>query len=206
MATRTLKAKQHLKAVITYMKWLDIDLTIPRGIKKQALKNLVKDIKRLKKNRTWMFEIWLKYVKLGWMLMNKIQPNLSYEVRVAKRAYTLVKPVFERKVSYFLRLKMFYLKDSSYQLLEELSIRLIGSMELTNFVRENLWDFQLNTKVEQLSHEDQLFLNQVKILNVSYEDGEESSLNILLEEVLVTDAVNETAMSIQVLNSSIRKC
>jgi len=101
---------------------------------------------------------------------------------------------------------MFYLKDSSYQLLEELSIRLIGSMELTNFVRENLWDFQLNTKVEQLSHEDQLFLNQVKILNVSYEDGEESSLNILLEEVLVTDAVNETAMSIQVLNSSIRKC
>ena len=71
MATRTLKAKRHLKQVITYMEWLDIDLTIPRGIRKQALKDLVKDIKRLKKNRAWAFEIWLKYVKLGWMLMDE---------------------------------------------------------------------------------------------------------------------------------------
>jgi len=94
-----------------------------------------------------MFKIWLKYVKLGWILMDKTQPNLGYEARVAKWAYTLVKPVLRRKVPYFSRLKMFYLKDSSYQFLRKLSIRLIGSIELTNSVRENLWDFQLNTKV-----------------------------------------------------------
>ncbi len=51
MVTQTLKAKQHLKAAITYMEWLDIDLIMPRGIKKQALKDLVKDIKQFKKNR-----------------------------------------------------------------------------------------------------------------------------------------------------------
>jgi len=45
MATQTLKAKQHLKAVITYMEWLDIDFTMPRGTRKQAFKDLVKDIK-----------------------------------------------------------------------------------------------------------------------------------------------------------------
>ncbi len=45
MATRTLKAKRHLEYVITYMEWLDIDLTMPRGMRKQALKDLVKDIK-----------------------------------------------------------------------------------------------------------------------------------------------------------------
>jgi len=45
MATQTLKAKQHLEAAITYIEWLDIDLIIPRGIRKQALKDLVKDIK-----------------------------------------------------------------------------------------------------------------------------------------------------------------
>ncbi len=71
MATRTLKAKQHLETAITYIKWLDIDLTMPRGTRKQALKDLVKDIKRLKKNRAWAFKIWLKYVKLDWMLMNE---------------------------------------------------------------------------------------------------------------------------------------
>jgi len=45
MATQTLKVKQYLEYVIIQMKWLDIDLTIPRGIRKQALKDLVKDIK-----------------------------------------------------------------------------------------------------------------------------------------------------------------
>ncbi len=70
--------------------------------------------------------------------MDKTQPNLGHEARVAKRAYTLVKPVLRRKVLFFSRLKMSYLKDSSYQLLGELSIRLIGSTELTDSVRENL--------------------------------------------------------------------
>src|SRR6266542_6087621 len=138
MATRTLKAKRHLENAITYMEWLDIDLTMPRDTRKRALKDLVKDIKRLKKNRAWAFEIWLKYVKLGWMLMDETQSNLSHEARVAKRAYTLVKPVLERKVPFFPRLKMSYLKDSSYQLLGELSISLISSTELTDSVREGL--------------------------------------------------------------------
>src|SRR6266498_2891387 len=120
------------------MEWLDIDLTIPRGTRKRVLKDLVKNIKRLKKNRAWTFEIWLKYVKLGWMLMDEAQPNLGHEARVAKRAYTLVKPVLGRKISFFPRLKMSYLKDSSYQLLEKLSIRLIGLTELTDSVGENL--------------------------------------------------------------------
>src|SRR6266542_3715185 len=138
MATRTLKAKRHLEQAITYMEWLDIDLTMPRGTRRQALKDLVKDIKRLKKNQAWAFEIWLKYIKLGWMLMDETQPNLGHEARVAKRAYTLVKPVLGRKVPFFPRLKMSYLKNSSYQLLEELSISLISSMELTDSVREGL--------------------------------------------------------------------
>src|SRR6266540_4216144 len=136
MATRTLKAKRHLENAITYMEWLDIDLTMPRGTRKQAFKDLVKDIKRLKKNRAWAFEIWLKYVKLGWMLMDETQPNLGYKARVAKRAYILVKPILRRKVPFFLRLKISYLKDSSYQLLGELSISLIGLTELTNSVRK----------------------------------------------------------------------
>ncbi len=72
------------------------------------------------------------------MLIDEIQSNLGHETRVAKQAYTLVKPVLERRVPFFPRLKISYLKDSSYQLLEELSIRLIGSMELTNSVGENL--------------------------------------------------------------------
>src|SRR6266540_5054863 len=109
MATRTIKAKRYLKNAITYMEWLDIDLTMPRGIRKQALKDLVKDIKHLKKNRAWAFEIWLKYVKLDWMLMDEAQPNLGHEARVVKRAYTLVKPLLGRKVPFFLRLKMSYL-------------------------------------------------------------------------------------------------
>src|SRR6266542_1212172 len=184
MATRTLKAKQHLENVITCMKWLNIDLTMPRGTRKQALKDLVKDIKRLKKNRAWAFEIWLKYVKLGWMLMDEVQPNLGHEARVAKQAYTLVKPVLRRKVPFFPRLKMSYLKDSSYQLLGELSIRLIGSTELTNSVGKDLWDFQLNIEVAQQSHEDQPSLDLVEILNIFSEDGGESSLNISLEEIL----------------------
>src|SRR6266498_302972 len=194
MATRTLKAKRHLENAITYIEWLDIDLTMPRGTRKQALKDLVKDIKRLKKNRAWAFEIWLKYIKLGWMLRDEIQPNLGHKARVAKRAYTLVKPVLEIKVPFFLRLKMSYLKNSSYQLLGELSISLIGSTELTESVGENLWDFQLNTEVAQQSHEDQLSLDLVEILNVSSEDGGESSLNISLEEVLAAGAVEEAAV------------
>src|SRR6266545_29416 len=148
---------------------------MPRGTRKQALKDLVKDIKRLKKNRAWVFEIWLKYVKLGWMLMDEVQPNLGHEARVAKRAYTLIKPVLGRKVLFFPRLKISYLKDSSYQLLEELSIRLIGLTELTDSVRKDLWDFQLNTEMAQQSHEDQSSLDLIEILNVSSENGGELS-------------------------------
>src|SRR6266508_3377698 len=194
MATRTLKVKRYLENVITYMEWLDIDLTMPRSMRKQAFKDLVKDIKRLKKNRAWAFEIWLKYVKLGWMLIDETQPNLGHEVRVAKRAYTLVKPVLGRKVPFFSRLKISYLKDSSYQLLGELSISLIGSTELTDSVGEDLWDFQLNTEVAQQSHEDQLSLDLVEILNVSNEGRGESSLNISLEEVLAASTVEEATV------------
>src|SRR6266511_4121448 len=194
MATRTLKAKQHLETAMTYMEWLDIDLTMPHGTRKPALKDLVKDIKQLKKNRAWAFEIWLKYVKLGWMLMDESQPNLGHEARVAKRAYTLVKPVLGRKVPFFPRLKMSYLKDSPYQLLGELSISLIGLTELTDSVREDLWDFQLNTEMAQQSHEDQPSLDLVEILNVFSEDGGESSLNISLKEVLAAGTVEEAAV------------
>jgi len=52
-----------------------------------------------------------------------------------------------------------------------------------------VWDFQLNSKVTQQSYEDQSTLDLVEILNVSSEDGRESSLNISLEEVLVADVV-----------------
>ena len=88
---------------------------------------------------------------------------------------------------------MSYLKDSSYQLLGELSIRLIGSTELTDSVGEDLWNFQPNTEVAQQSHEDQPSLDLVEILNVSNENGKESSLNISLEEVLAAGAVEEIA-------------
>ncbi len=89
---------------------------------------------------------------------------------------------------------MSYLKDSSYQLLEELSLSLIGSTELTNSVGENLWDFPLNTKVAQQSHEDQPSLDLVEILNITSKDGRESSLNISLKEVLTADTVEDTAV------------
>src|SRR6266498_860189 len=105
------------------------------------------------------------------MLMDEAQPNLGHEARVAKRAYTLVKSVLGRKVPFFPRLKMSYLKDSSYQLLGELSIRLIGSIELTDSVREDLWDFQLNIEVAQQLYEDQPSFDLVEILNISSEDG-----------------------------------
>ena len=72
------------------------------------------------------------------MLRDEAQLNLGHKARVTKQAYTLVKPVLGRRVPFFPRLKMSYLKDSSYQLLEELSIKLIGSIELTNSVGENL--------------------------------------------------------------------
>ena len=81
------------------------------------------------------------------MLKDEAQPNLGHKVRVAKRAYILVKPVLRRKVPFFPRLKMSYLKDSSYQLLEELSLSLIGLTELTDSVREDMWDFQPNGEV-----------------------------------------------------------
>ena len=128
------------------------------------------------------------------MLRDETQPNLGHEARVAKRAYTLVKPVLGRKVPFFPRLKMSYLKDSSYQLLGELSISLIGSTKLTDSVGENLWDFQLNTEVAQQSCEDQPSLDLVEILNVSSENGGESSLNISLKKVLAAGAVEEAAV------------
>jgi len=43
--------------MIIQVKWLDIDLTIPKEIRKQVLKNLVRNIKCLKKNCIWAFEI-----------------------------------------------------------------------------------------------------------------------------------------------------
>ncbi len=54
-----------------------------------------------------------------------------------------------------------------------------------------MWNFQLNDEIAQQSHEDQPLLDLVEILNVSSEDGGESSLNILLEEVLAADAVED---------------
>jgi len=46
----------------------------------------------------------------------------------------------------------------------------------------------------QQSYEDQPLLNLVEILNISSENGKESSLNISLEEVLAVSAVEETAV------------
>ena len=46
----------------------------------------------------------------------------------------------------------------------------------------------------QQAHEDQPSLDLIEILNVSSENGRESSLNISLEEVLATDAVDEIAV------------
>ena len=79
--------------------------------------------------------------------MDEAQPNLGHEARVAKRAYTLVKPVLGRKVPFFPRLKMSYLKDSSYQLLGKLFLKLIGLTELTDSVGEDLWNYQPNSEV-----------------------------------------------------------
>ncbi len=70
--------------------------------------------------------------------MNITQPNLDYEARVAKYVYTLIKLILKKKVLYFLEFKISYLKNSFYQLLRELFIRLIGLTELTNSVGENL--------------------------------------------------------------------
>ena len=129
------------------------------------------------------------------MLRDEVQPNLSYEARVAKRAYTFIKPVFGKKVPFFSRLKMSYLKDSSYQLLGELSIGLVGSTELTDSVGEDLWNFQLNTEVTQQSHENQPSLDLVEILNVSSENGRESSLNILLAGIVEEIAADDDEIS-----------
>ncbi len=46
----------------------------------------------------------------------------------------------------------------------------------------------------QQSHEDQPSLDLVEILNVSSKNGRESSLNILLKEVLAMDVVKNTAV------------
>ena len=46
----------------------------------------------------------------------------------------------------------------------------------------------------QQLHEDQPSLDLVEILNVSSEDGRESSLNISLEEVLAANVVKETTI------------
>ena len=66
------------------------------------LKNFMWNIKCLKKDRVWAFEIWIKYVKLGQILRDETQPNLGHEARVAKHAYTLVQPVVRNKVLFFL--------------------------------------------------------------------------------------------------------
>jgi len=52
----------------------------------------------------------------------------------------------------------------------------------------------LNNEVIQQSYENPPSFNQVKVLNTFYKDEEKSLLNILLEEILITDAVNETAV------------
>src|SRR6266540_4672907 len=57
-----------------------------------------------------------------------------------------------------------------------------------------VWDFPLNNEVVQQSYEDQLSLDLVEILNVSSEDGGESSLNISLEEVLTAGTAEEAAV------------
>jgi len=53
-----------------------------------------------------------------------------------------------------------------------------------------MWDFQLNTKVTQQPYEDQPSLNQVEVLNESCKNEGESLLNISLEEILAANAVN----------------
>ncbi len=58
-----------------------------------------------------------------------------------------------------------------------------------------MWDFQLNSEVAQQPLEDQPSLDLVEILNVSSEDGGESSLNISLKEVLTAGAVDEIAVN-----------
>ncbi len=47
----------------------------------------------------------------------------------------------------------------------------------------------------QQSYKDQPLLNQVEILNVSCEHGEESLLNISLKEVLAADIAEEPAVT-----------
>ena len=70
--------------------------------------------------------------------MNETQPNLGYEVRVAKQVYTLIKSVMRNKVSFFPKLKISYLKNNSFQLIGKMSIRLMGLTELTNSIGKNL--------------------------------------------------------------------
>ncbi len=78
--------------MIIQVKWLDIDLTIPKEIRKQVLKNLVRNIKCLKKNCIWAFEIQLKYVKLKQIL------NTSCENRKKSLLNILLKGVFATNV------------------------------------------------------------------------------------------------------------
>ncbi len=84
--------------MIIQVKWLDIDLTIPKEIRKQVLKNLVRNIKCLKKNCIWAFEIQLKYVKLKQILLDNVKSNLGHEIKIAKKVYILIKSVLENKI------------------------------------------------------------------------------------------------------------
>ncbi len=56
MITQTLKAKQYLEYVIIQMKQLDINLVISREIRKQAFKDLIRNIKHLKREYAWVFK------------------------------------------------------------------------------------------------------------------------------------------------------
>ncbi len=72
------------------------------------------------------------------MLIDEAQLNLGHKARVAKWVYTLIKSVMRNKVSFFPKLKMFYLKNNSFQLIGKMSIRLMGLTKLTNSVGKNL--------------------------------------------------------------------
>ena len=76
------------------------------------------------------------------MLINDTQLNLGYKARVAKKVYTFVKLILKSKVLFFLWLKISYLKNNSYILLGELFLRLIDSIEFTNFIEKTIWNFK----------------------------------------------------------------
>ncbi len=49
MVTWTLKIKKYLKYALTYIELIEINLTISRDTRKQVFKDLVRDIKHLKR-------------------------------------------------------------------------------------------------------------------------------------------------------------